>query len=148
MPHSRFDWAGRIKAVEREYSAARLALDWLLEASPDEIHELAEAREWDDLAAASIYDADRHLDATYLIRMFSVFDRAIHSFWRLLPDNDGRSVEGDVRIEEAGAGRVILRDMIDRVQDVRILRNKLVHGRIEDHYSNMTFAEAREHLLN
>lgn len=148
MPHNRFDWASRIKTVGREYSATRIALDWLLEASPDEIHELAAAREWDDLAVASIYDADRHLDATYLIRMFSVFDRAVHSFWRLLPGNDERSVEGDARIDEVGVGRVMLQDLIEGAQDVRVLRNRLVHGRIEEHYSSMAFADAREHLLS
>ncbi len=52
MPHSRFDWAGRIKAAEREYQAVRLAVDWLQDATPDELHDFAEARGWDDLAAA------------------------------------------------------------------------------------------------
>ena len=85
MPHSRFDWANRIKATEREYRAVRVGMDWLLEATPDEIHAITEERGWDALAVADIYAADRHLDATYLIRMFSVFERAIFSFWRLYP---------------------------------------------------------------
>ena len=64
MSHSRFEWANQIKATEREYQSVRIALDWLLEAPPDEIHGLTEAREWSDLAVSDAYAADRHLDAT------------------------------------------------------------------------------------
>jgi hypothetical protein len=52
MAHSRFDWASRIKAAEREYQAVRVAVDWLLDATPDEIHGVTEERGWDDLAVA------------------------------------------------------------------------------------------------
>jgi hypothetical protein len=147
MPHSRFDWANRIKAAEREYQAVRVALDWLLDETPDEIHDVTEERGWDDLAVTDIYAADRHLDATYLIRMFSVFERAVFSYWRLLPGNDVRNVEGDIRLGEVGAAFVILEDIIDRAQDVRIHRNNLVHRRIEDHHTMMAFADARADLL-
>ena len=63
MPHSRFDWANRIKAAEREYHAVRVAVDWLLQATPDEVHDITDARGWDDLAATDGYAADRNLDA-------------------------------------------------------------------------------------
>ena len=122
-------------------------MDWLLSATPDEIHDVTEERGWDDLAVADIYAADRNLDATYLIRMFSVFERAIFSYWRLLPGNDIRDVEGDVRLEEVGAACVILQDVIDRAQAVRVHRNNLVHGRIEEHYASMSFEEARANVL-
>jgi hypothetical protein len=57
----------------------RVAVDWLLGATPDEIHDVAQERGWDDLATADIYAADQHLDATYLIRMFSIFSgRSFH----------------------------------------------------------------------
>ncbi|MDR3622951.1 MAG: hypothetical protein P4L85_26595 [Paludisphaera borealis] len=148
MPHSRFDWAGRIKAAEREYQAVRLALDWLLNATPDELHDITEARDWDDLAAADAYAADRNLDATYLIRMYSVFERAISSYWRLLPHNADRTVEGDVLIDEVGSARRILTDLIVGAQSVRMHRNRLVHGRIDDHAATMVFADARRDLLS
>jgi hypothetical protein len=147
MPHSRFDWANRIKAAEREYQAVRVAVDWLLGATPDEIHDVTEERGWDDLAAADIYAADRHLDATYLIRMFSVFERAVFSYWRLLPGNDVRNVEGDVRLDEVGSACVILEDIIEEAQAVRVHRNNLVHRRIDDHFAMMAFADARAKLL-
>ena len=40
MPHSRFDWANRIKAAEREYQAVRVAVDVLLRATAGEIHSI------------------------------------------------------------------------------------------------------------
>jgi hypothetical protein len=147
MPHSRFDWANRIKAAEREYQAVRVAVDWLLSATPDEIHEITEERSWDDLAVADIYAADLHLDATHVIRMFSVFERAVFSYWRLLTGNDGRGIEGDVRLDEVGAARVMLSDVIDDAQAVRVHRNNLVHGRIDAHFAMMDFADARAKLL-
>src|SRR2546423_9182921 len=107
MPHSRVDWAGRIKAAEREYQAVRVAVDGLLGATPDEVHDVTEARGWDDLAVADTYAADRNLDATYMIRMFSVFERAVSSDWRLLPGNADRRVDGDVLLDEVGAARKI-----------------------------------------
>lgn len=147
MPHSRFDWANRIKAAEREYQAIRVAVDWLLGATPDEIHDVTEVRGWDDLATADIYAADRNLGATYLIRMFSVFERAITSYWRLLPGNSDREVKGNVLLDEVGAACRILTDVIRNAQDVRVHRNNLVHRRIDDHAAAMAFADARSDLL-
>jgi hypothetical protein len=147
MRHSRFDWAGRIKAAEREYQAVRVAVDWLLGATPDEVHDVTDAKGWDDLAPADMYAADRNLDATYLIRMFSVFERAVSSYWRLLPGNAGRSIEGDVLLDEVGAACKILTDVTRNAQAVRVHRNNLVHRRIDDHAAAMAFADARRDLL-
>ena len=122
-------------------------MDWLLDATPEEIHDVTQDRGWDDLAVADTYAADRHLDSTYLIRMFSVFERAVFSYWRLLPGNDVSNVDGNVRLDEVGTKRVILQDVIDDAQAVRVHRNNLVHRRIDDHYNVMSFAEARARLL-
>jgi len=125
----------------------RIAVDCLLDATPDEIHDITEERGWDDLAVADIYAADRHHDATYVIRMFSVFERAVRSYWHLSPGNDVRNVEGDVRLDEVGSACVILEDVIDEAQAVRAHRNNLVHGRIDEHYALVAFADARASLL-
>lgn len=147
MPISRFDWAGRIKDAEREYQAIRVAVDWLLTAAPDEVHDVAEARGWDDLAVTDIYAADRNFDATYPIRMYSVFEHAVSSYWRLLPSNAGREVEGNVLLDEVGAACRILTDITRDAQAVRVHRNNLVHRRIDDHAGVVAFANARHHLL-
>jgi hypothetical protein len=146
MPHSRFDWANRVKAAERKYQAVRVAVDWLLQATPDEVHDITDARGWDDLATADGYAADRNLGATYLIRMFSVFERAVASFWRSLPGNGGREVAGDILLEEVGVACRILTDIIRNAQEVRIHRNNLVHGRTEDHAGAMHFESCRADL--
>jgi hypothetical protein len=148
MQHSRFDWAGRIKAAEREYQSVRVAVDWLLDASPDEIHHVTDARGWDDLAVADIYAADRNLDPTYLIRMFSVFERAVASYWRSLPGNDAREVDGRVQLDEVGVASTIPNDLTDEAQIVRIHRNDLVHRRMDEHAATMTFADSRGRLLS
>lgn len=147
MPHSRFDWADRIKAAEREFQAVRVALDWLLGATPDEAHDVTDARGWGDLALADIYAADRNLDATYLIRMYSVFERAVFSYWRLLPGNAYREVDGQDRLDEVGAACKILTDVTRDAQTVRVHRNSLVHGRIDDRAAALAFADARGNLL-
>ena len=123
-------------------------MDWLLDANAEEIHQLAEARGWDDLADADRYPADRNLDATYLIRMYSVFERAISSYWSLLPGNANRGAGGDVRIDEVGAFRRILDDTIRDAQEVRSQRNRVVHRRIDDHAGLMAFEDARRGLMN
>ena len=147
MPHKRFTWADRIKDAEREYQAVRIGVDWLLGAQPDEIHDLTDAKEWDDTAAADVYAADRNLDATYLIRMFSVFERAVSSYWRLLTNNAGRDIDGNVLLDEVGIECKIFTDVIRNAQAVRVHRNNLVHGRIEDYAAVMAFHNARHDLL-
>lgn len=119
MPHRLFDWRVRIRAALREYQAVRIGLDLLVEATADEVHELTEARAWDDLAAAEIYAAENNLDATYMIRMYSVFERAVASFWRDMPGNEDRTVAGDELLDEVGSARLIDEDVIRNAQEVR-----------------------------
>jgi len=149
MPHQhkRYDWRVRVLAALREYQAARLALDLLSEATAEQIHELAGEREWDDLAATEIYDAERNLDATYLIRMDSVFERAVGSFWRQLPGIVDLRVDGGVMLDEVGEARLIDEAVIESAQAVRIHRNTLVHRRIEDHAGVMAVEAASRDLL-
>ena len=42
---------------------------------------------------------------------------------------------------------MILQDVIDEAQAVRVHRNNLVHRRIDDYYAMMTFADARAKVL-
>lgn len=147
MPHRLYDWRVRVKAAEREYRTVRIALDWLDRATDDDIHDLAEARGWDDFAVSRDYAADRHLDGTYLIRMYSVFERAVGSFWRRMPGNANRQVDGDVMLDEVGYAQLMDEAVIESVQEVRAHRNKLVHRRIEDHATAMLVEAASRALL-
>lgn len=147
MPHRLYDWRVQVKAAEREYQAVRLALDWLEGATSEEIHELSEYRGWDDLAVAEVYAAGRNLDATYLIRMYSVFERAVVAFWRQIPGNADRQVNGDVLLDEVGEAQLMGEGVIESAQTVRILRNNLVHRRFEEHAGAMPVNLASRHLL-
>ena len=146
MPHRLYHWRVRIEAALGEYQAVRIALDMLGDATVEEIHELTDERDWEDLVAADIYAAERNLEATYLIRMYSVFERAIASYWRQLPGNQDRQVDGDVMLGEVGHVEMD-EGVIASAQAVRAHRNKLVHRRIDDHAGDMTVKDASRLLL-
>ncbi len=146
MPHRLYDWLGRIKAASREYQVMRISLDYLGNATHDEIHDLVEAREWDDFISNEINAADWNLDATYIIRMYSAFEMAVDSFWQQIPGNVDRTVEGDVKLEEVGYSQGIGVDLIDAAQAVRVHRNRVVHRRIERYAGSMTIENASHDL--
>ena len=99
------------------------------------------------LSAADLNAADRNLDATYLVRMYSVFERAVGSYWRQLPNNQGREVDGGVVLDEVVADVYIDQDVIESVQEVRRHRNNLAHQRFEAHALAMTIEDANRDLL-
>lgn len=148
MPHRLFDWRVRVKAAEREYQAVRIALDLLGAARDDEIHELTGMRGWDEFAATEIDAAERKLEATYVIRMFSVFERAVGSFWRQMPGNADRHDDGDVLLDDVGYAQLMDEGVIESAQEVRTHRNSLVHRRVEDLAAAMTVEAASRDLLN
>jgi hypothetical protein len=132
----------------RKYHAVRIGVDLLGEAGVDDIHALTEARGWDDLAASEIYTADNNLEATYIIRIYSVFERAVSSFWNAIPGNEDRDpIDGDELLDEVGLARLIDEEVIQAAQQVRIHRNNLVHGRIDVHAAAMTIEAANRDLL-
>ena len=147
MPHRLYDWRVRVKAVEREYRAGRVALDLLGTASDGDLLELAEQRGWDQLAATEIYAAERNLEATYLIRMYSVFERAVGSFWRQMPTNPATPDDGDRMLDEVGYAQLLDQGVIESAQEVRRHRNNLVHRRIEEYAEAMTVEAASRDLL-
>ena len=79
MPHRRFDWHERIKAVEREYWSARRAVDRLLAEVVRDPSALGKGPSPRDLRSA-----DEHLEGTYLVRMFAEFETGVRSFWRTI----------------------------------------------------------------
>lgn len=126
MPHRRSRWLDRIRAVGHEHLAARVSLDWLLEASPEEIHGVAEAGENEDPHRGAVYEASANLAATYYLRVFSTFEMAIKSYWRSIPGKAGR-VDLIDAIDDVGLYLHVSNDLIERVQNIRLLRNDLVH---------------------
>ena len=78
--------------------------------------------------------------------MYSVFERAIVSFWRQMPGNQGRQVDGDVMLGEVGHANMDA-GVIASAQAVRAHRNQLVHRRTKDHAGTMTLEAASRDLL-
>src|SRR5271166_5033472 len=76
MPHRRFEWHERIKAVEREYWSARRAIDRLSADVARDPGALGEGPSPRDLRSA-----DENLEGTYLVRMFAEFETGVRSFW-------------------------------------------------------------------
>jgi hypothetical protein len=148
MPHRLYDWRTRVRAALRDYHAVRIGVDLLSEATVDDNHALTEARGWDDLAASEIYTADNNLEATYIIRIYSVFERAINSFRNVITGNEERDpIDGDELLDEVGLAQLIDEEVIQAAQRVRIHRNNLVHGRIEGHAAATTMEDANRDLL-
>jgi hypothetical protein len=78
MPHRRFDWHEHIKDIEREYKAARLAVDslWISVAADPSVLGKGES------SRASLRAARNNLDGTYLVRLFAAFEAALRSYNR------------------------------------------------------------------
>jgi hypothetical protein len=74
MPHNH-EWQTRIKAVEREYVAARQATDRFLESTHRDPTLLR-----GDLRYREIVRASENLEGTYLIRLFAEFETGLRLY--------------------------------------------------------------------
>jgi hypothetical protein len=100
MPNHRSDWHEHIKDVEREFRAARIAVDRLKDqatANPDILNK-------DGGTRAYLRDADRNLEGTYLVRLFAAFEAALRSFDRARHNDPTRDQVASVLIDTT-AGR-------------------------------------------
>ena len=122
MPDEAFTWMGRIKAVEREFGAIRFGIDRLLVAVNDDPSILENQVGRPDIATAS-----RHLEGTYIVRIFSEFETALQHFIRAFHVRKPRGAETLVnRVRDRGH---IPQPDADAVHRVREYRNVLVHER-------------------
>ncbi len=139
MPHDRFQWFGRIKAIEREYSAAQLALDRLRSAIAADPTILM-----GDIRARDIRHASELLEGTYIIRLFAEFETALRLFWPAARTSDPPSRTRDL-LDGVAATRRVPNDMLLNAHKVREYRNSLVHER-DDPILPISIAETRSHL--
>jgi hypothetical protein len=139
MRHDRLEWARRIKAVEREYSAARLAIYRLLAAA-----EQASLRLEGELTLRDIRHASERLEGTYLVRLFAEFETGLRLFWSTIKATDPPSRTRDL-LDGIAATRHIPHDRLADVHAVREYRNSLVHER-EEPTDPVSIAQARNHL--
>lgn len=139
MPHDRSGWHQRIKGVEQEYRAARLALDRLQRDARLDPEILRVARGSPEL---SLPDAIRNAEGTYLIRMFAEFENAIRSFWRTI--HTTVPVARDL-VDGVGSRRRIPPVAIEAAHRVREYRNRLVHE-FDAEAGRVAIGQASRHL--
>jgi hypothetical protein len=83
MRHNCFEWPARIKAVDLEYAAMRLAADRPLKEARSDPTILT-----GELKMRDIVDASRCLEGTYGIRLFAEFETGLRSFWHTIKDTE------------------------------------------------------------
>lgn len=139
MPSSKYESLDRVKAVEREYGAMRLAADRLLEVVRKDPTAVPGGYRVRDLEEAS-----DQLEATYTIRLFAEFETSLRKFW---PASRGPTPPARTRdlLDGVGATRRIPDDQIGDAHKVREYRNVLVHERKAD-TEPIPIAQARGHL--
>ena len=143
MPNRRFDWHEHVKDVEREYRAARFAVDRLLiqaRESPDTLSGHDETR-------AAIPDADRNLEGTYIVRLFAAFEAALRSYYMSAHKGADNIPNAATLINTTGGRRGQGISHKDRTgaHEVREVRTFWAHEN-EEVPKPMTIAEARSRL--
>src|SRR4051794_32651666 len=133
MPHNH-EWQTRIKAVEREFVAMRQAADRFRQAALDDPTILE-----GDLRQGEIVAAARHLEGTYIVRLFAEFETAARQYWAANWDTEPRTVD----LLNGLAARCGIPDtQRDNAHLVREYRNALVHER-EDRPEAVSISVAR-----
>jgi hypothetical protein len=138
MPHNRFDWHERIKAVEREYGSARIAIDRLSELVAIDPGVLGVGPRPRDLKSA-----DENLEGTYLIRMFAEFETVVRSFWKTIRPRARTQTEG--LLDRVGDRCGVPSEVARNAQTARAYRYMLVHSR-DGSRDSVTVAQARSRL--
>jgi len=135
MPHRQFDWQERIKAVEREYLSARIAVKRL---SAEVVR--APSVLGDGPRPRDLKSADENLEGTYLIRMFAEFETGVRSYWRTIKPR--AHTQAEALLNRVGDKCGIPADVIHAAHKAREYRNNLMHDRQEE-VEVVTVSEAR-----
>ena len=139
MTHDRSDWIERIKEVELEQDALRVAVDRLsilARSSPADFR--------DDVNLSIIKKASERLEGAYLIRLFAEFETGLRLYWPTARRTNPPSRTRDL-LDGIGATRQITAPQISHAQAVREYRNALVHER-DEAIKPISLAVARRHL--
>ena len=124
MPNEAFAWSTRIKAVEREYTTARLAMNRLDQHAWEDPAVLA-----GDLRIRDIATSSHRLEGTYIIRLFAEFETGLRQFLRAFKYRVPKSTEALLNRVRDRVG--IAKDDANNAHAVRHYRNALVHDREE-----------------
>ncbi|HEV3256547.1 MAG TPA: hypothetical protein VG013_06700 [Gemmataceae bacterium] len=132
-------WLRRIKAVEREYYAARFSVDRALgqvRADPNILT--------GDLRIREIERTADFLEGTYIMRLFAEFESGLRLYFRLVRKRRPPSKTEDL-LNSVASRRGIPNEQLRKAHEVRGYRNDLVHERYENN-EPMTIMDARRRL--
>ena len=137
---ARIQWLDRIKGVEREFYAARLASELLSERLRSDSSYLKnwKARQAANGRALGTPDAERmqrNLESTYLLRLFAVFEAGVREAWIKALGKSTNPSTYDLVQGVTSACKIDDEDLRRDVHGVREYRNSLVHGGIATPYS-------------
>jgi hypothetical protein len=132
-------WIRNIKAVEREFLAARYSVDRSLRQVRRDPTILT-----GDLRVREIARAAEFLEGTYIIRLFAEFETALRLYFQKARRRPPPSKTRDL-LDSVAARRGIPLEPLRNAHAVRDYRSVLVHER-EEGAEQMTIGEARGHL--
>lgn len=120
MSIDRDDWGQRIKAVERQYKTARLALERLRTQS---LVDASISLQFPD--ANNVKETLAGLELTYVIRIFAVFENGLRSYWQKV--KPGKKPDMKPLIDAIGSKRKVSYNVLKEAHEVREYRNQIVH---------------------
>jgi|SRR5579872_1818281 len=136
----RNEWIKRIKAVEAEYVVAIKAVAVLWDRLRLEPHFLR-----GQLKIADVKRMEEKLEATYLIRLYAVFEAGLREAWELSLNRDTQPPMRDL-LDGIGSARRVDSDVLEATHGVREFRNSLVHEHDEEPEESFTIGQSRRHL--
>jgi hypothetical protein len=135
MPReSAITWLARIKAVEREYALAQLAIDRFRQHTVVDPSLLAENQRIRDIDIVL-----QRLEGTYLVRLFSEFETALRHY--LIAKKFRKPTQTRALIDAVRSRVDIPEKLTEPVHKVRHYRNSLVHD-VEETVDPVTLREA------
>jgi hypothetical protein len=120
MPR-RHEWHSRIKAVEREYQAVRLAIDYFHVAVRRNPLLLK-----GDVRPRDIGIASNQLEGTYVMRIFAQFETGLREYWATVRKTHPKV---EALLNNLARDFKIPFDYLEKTHAVRKFRNYLVHER-------------------
>lgn len=144
MPFRRSDWHEYIMDVWREHRSTRAAVDRLKAAlveNPELLRDDPDARK-------SLKKADKHLEGTYLVRLFAAFEAALRSYDRVVKGDPHRTTDASTLIDQMGGkkGHGILTGVRQGAHEVRRLRNRWTHDSDLEPGPELSIDQARARL--
>jgi hypothetical protein len=125
MP-STFEWPEKIKSVEREHSAMRIAADSLIASvsrNPGQLEAHIRIR---DVQRA----ADR-LDGTYIIRLFAEFEAGLREFRKASKPQAASAIRARDLLDSIAANQRIPHDQHGEAHKIREFRNAFLHDHLQ-----------------